>query len=36
MNCDIYTTAEFERTLKKLSKRYASMKEDYIKFLSEL
>ena len=36
MNCDIYTTAEFERTLKKLRKRYASMKEDYIKFLSEL
>lgn len=36
MNCEIYTTAEFERSLKKLSKRYASMKEDYIHFLSEL
>jgi len=36
MSCDIYTTTEFERSLKKLSKRYASMKEDYIRFLSEL
>ena len=36
MSCEIYTTAEFERSLKKLSKRYASMKEDYIRFLSEL
>ena len=36
MSCEIYTTVEFERTLKKLSKRYASMKDDYIHFLSEL
>ena len=36
MSCEIYTTSEFERTLKKLSKRYASMKDDYIHFLTEL
>ena len=36
MSCEIYTTTEFERSLKKLSKRYASMKDDYIRFLSDL
>ena len=36
MSCNIYTTSEFERSLKKLSKRYASMKDDYVTFLSEL
>lgn len=36
MSCNIYTTSEFERSLKKLSKLYASMKDDYVTFLSEL
>ena len=36
MNCDIYTTDEFAKSLKRLSKRYASMKDDYVRFLGEL
>jgi mRNA-degrading endonuclease RelE of RelBE toxin-antitoxin system len=29
-------TSEFERALKKLSKKYVSLKNDYVRFLAEL
>lgn len=36
MNCKITVTPDFARELKKLSKRYPSMKQDYIDFLEKL
>ena len=36
MNCKITVTPDFARELKKLSKRYPSMKQDYTDFLEEL
>ena len=36
MNCKITATPDFARELKKLSKRYPSMKQDYIDFLEKL
>lgn len=36
MNCSIYTSPEFEKTLKGLAKHYPSVKEDYRQFLSDL
>lgn len=36
MNSNITTTPEFAKSLKKLAKRYKSIKEDYRKFLAEL
>ncbi|MBO7597687.1 MAG: addiction module toxin RelE [Bacteroidales bacterium] len=36
MNCNIFASPDFERDLKKLSKRYKSMKEDFKCFLEEL
>ena len=36
MNCKIFASPDFARDLKKLSKRYKSMKEDYANFLEEL
>ena len=36
MNCNISVTPDFARELKRLAKRYPSMKDDYLKFLDEL
>ena len=36
MNCRIVATPEFARSLKRLAKRYASIKEDYRQFLDML
>ena len=36
MTCKITATPDFARELKKLSKRYPSMKQDYSDFLEEL
>ena len=36
MNCRITATPDFARELKKLAKRYPSMKDDYAAFLNEL
>ena len=36
MNYNIKTTADFERAAKRLRKKYASFKQDYIKLLDEL
>ena len=36
MNFSIKTTADFERAAKRLRKKYASFKQDYIKLLDEL
>lgn len=36
MNCKITVTPDFARELKKLAKRYPSIKEDYTTFLDEL
>ena len=36
MNCKIETTPDFARELKKLAKRYSSMKDDYREFLDAL
>ena len=36
MNCKITYTPDFARALKKLSKRYRSMKQDYAQLLEDL
>ncbi|MBP3228162.1 MAG: type II toxin-antitoxin system RelE/ParE family toxin [Bacteroidaceae bacterium] len=36
MNCNIYATPDFARSLKRLAKRYASMHDDYAAFLEAL
>lgn len=36
MSFEIITTPDFKRELKRLAKRYVSLKDDYIKFLKEL
>lgn len=36
MNCNITATPDFARELKRLAKRYPSMKDDYRNFLNEL
>lgn len=36
MSFEIITTPDFKRELKRLAKRYASLKADYITFLNEL
>jgi mRNA-degrading endonuclease RelE of RelBE toxin-antitoxin system len=36
MNFEIISTPEFEKELKRLSKKYVSMKIDYLKFLLDL
>ena len=36
MNCNITVTPDFARELKRLAKRYPSMKDDYRNFLNEL
>ena len=36
MNYEILTTEDFERNFKRLGKKYASLTDDYEKFLEEL
>jgi hypothetical protein len=36
MNCSISTTPDFDRALKSLAKRYASIKDDYAQLLKDL
>lgn len=36
MNCKIVISSVFERSAKKLSKRYSSFRDDFISFISEL
>ncbi len=36
MNFEIITTPEFEKELKRLCKKYVSMKMDYVKLLLDL
>ena len=36
MNCNIVVSSVFERSAKKLAKRYSSFRDDFMKFISEL
>ncbi len=36
MNCDIYTVAPFERQVKRLSKKYPSLKADLLELITKL
>lgn len=36
MNCDIFATPEFGKSLKRLAKRYLSIRDDYESLLKEL
>lgn len=36
MNCDVYTVAPFERQVKRLSKKYPSLKVDLLELITKL